>query len=89
MQRYIDKFLRYLDIEKNYSKHTSLNYLIDLKEFAKFLNDAPLESVEYLTLRRFLMQLKSRNLKSRTVARKLSSLRAFFRFLPGFFRRIL
>ena len=41
----------------------------------------PVEAVEYPDLRRFLAQLKARNLKPRTLARKLSSLRSFFKFL--------
>jgi tyrosine recombinase XerC len=81
MIRYLDKFFTYLEVEKNYSSHTTLNYRIDLEEFAKFLGKVPVESVEYPDLRRFLAQLKGRNLKPRSLARKLSSLRSFFKFL--------
>ena len=81
MQRYIEKFLRYLDIEKNYSKHTLLNYRLDLEDFAKFLGGSPLEQVDYLNLRKYLARLKEKNLKSRTVYRKISCLRSFFKFL--------
>jgi len=81
MIKYLDKFFIYLEIEKNYSKHTSLNYRIDLEEFSKFLGNISVEAVEYPDLRRFLAQLKARNLKPRTLARKLSSLRSFFKFL--------
>ena len=78
---YLDKFFTYLEIEKNYSAHTILNYRIDLEEFAKFLDKASVETVAYPDLRRFLAQLKGRNLKPRSLARKLSSLRSFFKFL--------
>jgi len=81
MERHIDKFLRYLEIERNASIHTIKNYKIDLHEFGIFLKDAPVESVDYLTIRRFLAHLKERNLTSRSTARKLSSLRSFFKFL--------
>jgi len=81
MKKYLDKFFTYLEVEKNYSNHTSLNYRIDLEEFALFLDKAPVEAVKYPDLRRFLAQLKGRNLKPRTLARKLSSLRSFFKFL--------
>jgi N-acetylglutamate synthase/N-acetylornithine aminotransferase len=37
MQRYIEKFIRYLDIEKGYSAHTILNYRVDLRGFSRFL----------------------------------------------------
>jgi tyrosine recombinase XerC len=81
MKKYLDKFFTYLEVEKNYSSHTTLNYRIDLEEFAKFLDKASVETIEYSDLRRFLAQLKGRNLKPRTVSRKLSSLRSFFKFL--------
>ena len=34
MRKYLDKFLTHLEVEKNYSPHTLLNYKIDLKEFS-------------------------------------------------------
>jgi len=84
MNRYIDKFLSYLDIEKNYSSHTILNYSVDLNEFLNFIGeDVPLRSIHYLHFRRFLAHLRTRNHRPRTLARKLSSLRSFFRFLHG------
>ncbi len=81
MQRYIKKFLRYLDIEKNYSSLTLLNYREDLEDFNNFLKEMPPEKVDYLNLRRYLAHLKQRNLKPRSIARKLSCLRSFFKFL--------
>jgi len=81
INQYLDKFFTYLEVEKNYSSHTTLNYRIDLEEFAKFLDKTTVEKVEYQDLRRFLAQLKTRNLKPRTLARKLSSLRSFLKFL--------
>jgi tyrosine recombinase XerC len=81
MVKYLDKYLTYLEVEKNYSLHTILNYRIDLEEFFGFLGNTSVEAVEYPDLRRFLAQLKGRNLKPRTLARKLSSLRSFFKFL--------
>jgi len=81
MDRYIEKYVRYLEIEKGYSAHTILNYRKDLKEFGKFLGEALIDSVDYLNLRKFLSLLKEKNLKSRTISRKLSCLRSFFRFL--------
>ncbi|HLF18098.1 MAG TPA: tyrosine recombinase XerC [Candidatus Omnitrophota bacterium] len=81
MNRYLDKFISYLEIERNYSPHTVLNYKLDLTEFFTFLGPLALEKVEYLHLRRFLGSLRERNLKPRSMARKLSSMRSFFRFL--------
>ena len=81
MQRYIDKFLRYLEIEKNYSQHTLLNYRMDLDNFAKSLGSVAIEEIDYLRLRKYLAILKEHNLKPRTIYRKISSLRSFFKFL--------
>jgi len=81
MQRYIDKFLRYLEIEKNYSTHTILNYKLDLQDFSKFLGGADITSVDYLFLRKYLAALKEKNLNARSAGRHLSALRSFFRFL--------
>jgi integrase/recombinase XerC len=81
MNRYLQKFISYLEIEKNYSPHTVLNYRIDLEEFFKFIGPMPVQQVDYLLLRKFLAQLRSKQHRSRTLARKLSSLRSFLKFL--------
>jgi integrase/recombinase XerC len=81
MERYIEKFIRYLEVEKNYSAHTILNYKLDLEDFRNFLGEAALEKIDYLLLRKYLALLKEKNLSNRTVNRHLSSLRSFFRFL--------
>ncbi len=81
MKQHLEKFLSYLEVEKNYSSHTLLNYKLDLQEFATFLGTTPVEQSDYTTLRRFLAQMRTQNLKPRSVARKLSSLRSFFKYL--------
>jgi len=83
MQRHIDKFIRYLEIEKNYSGHTILNYKLDLESFKSFLGSPEPEpdKIDYLTLRKYLAVLKEKNLANRTVNRRLSALRSFFKFL--------
>ena len=81
MNRYVEKFISYLDIEKNYSKHTLLNYKLDLEEFFVFLQETPIERVDYFHLRRYLGNLRTKNLKPRSLARKLSALRSLFKFL--------
>ena len=81
IDRYIEKFIRYLEIEKNYSGHTILNYTLDLDDFKSFLGETDIAKVDYLTIRKYLAILKEKNLGSRSVARHLSTLRSFFRFL--------
>jgi len=81
MNRYLDKFILYLEIEKNYSPHTILNYRGDLTEFLKFIEQVPIKKIDYHLLRKFLARLRGEQYRPRTLARKLSSLRSFFRFL--------
>jgi len=81
MDKYIDKFVRYLEIEKNYSSHTVTNYRLDMQGFNKFIAGTDLEKIGYLDLRKYLAVLKEKNLANRTVGRRLSTLRSFFRFL--------
>src|SRR3989338_783097 len=81
MNRYLEKYLSYLEIEKNYSRHTLVNYKIDLEEFFRFIDELSIEKVDYLTLRRYLAKIREKEHKPRTVARKLSALRSFFKFL--------
>ncbi|RJO63575.1 MAG: tyrosine recombinase XerC [Candidatus Omnitrophota bacterium] len=81
MERYVEKFIRYLEIERNYSHYTILNYKLDLKDFKGFLGAASVEGTDYLVLRKYLAFLKEKNLGAKTVARRLSTLRSFFKFL--------
>lgn len=81
MQRYIDKFINYLRVEKNASAHTVTNYTIDLRFFSEFWGDKDIAAVTHLSLRAFLAQMRSRNYSKRTIARKLACLRSFFKFL--------
>jgi tyrosine recombinase XerC len=81
VDKYIEKFIRYLEIEKNYSPNTILNYRLDLEDFRGYLGELACEKIDYLFLRKYLAVLKEKNLGSRTVSRHLSALRSFFRFL--------
>jgi integrase/recombinase XerC len=81
MQRYIDKFLRYLEIERDASRHTILNYRLDLLRFAGFLKQRNIDSVDYLFIRQFLAELRHSNISKATIGRMLSALRSFFKFL--------
>ena len=81
MNKNIDGFLKHMEVEKNYSGHTILNYRLDLEEFFLFLGHDRVVEVEYPTLRRFLAELRARALRPRSVSRKLSALRSFFRYL--------
>lgn len=80
----MDEFLTYLELERNLSSHTLEAYARDLKDFQTFLQKeggiTPEEAgTEDILL--FLEELKRRGLSSRTLARKLSALKSFYRFL--------
>ncbi|ARI77491.1 tyrosine recombinase XerC [Halobacillus mangrovi] len=76
-------FIEYLKIEKNASPLTVENYKKDIEVFGEFLNAEGLSitECEYSTIRIFLSRLYEAQLSRRTVSRKVSSLRSFFRFL--------
>jgi site-specific recombinase XerD len=81
MNTHIEGFLNKLSVEKNYSEHTLLNYRLDLEEFFCFLGHQDVKAVDYPSLRRFLADLRIKERKPRSVARKLSALRSFFKHL--------
>lgn len=81
LERYIQKFITYLEGEKNASQHTVTNYKIDLKEFNNSLKEKPLENITHVDVRLFLARMKEKALSKRSVARKMACLRSFFKYL--------
>jgi integrase/recombinase XerC len=81
IDRYVEKFIRYLEIERNASKHTLINYSVDLKSLSEFLKEEPIEKVDYVSLRRYLAHVKEQSLSKVSIARKIASIRSFFKFL--------
>ena len=81
---YIDKFINYLSIERNYSLYTCNNYAADLGEFGDFLDSRDtkdIKRIDYFLLRKFLSLLSEKKLSKRTISRKISTLKSFFRFM--------
>jgi len=77
-------FIAKLEHEKGFSEHTLRAYHKDLLQFDNFLKAekrSSLGSVNHLLLRRFLAVLRSKNYSKTTIARKLASIRSFFKFL--------
>lgn len=81
MERYIDKFLNYLKVEKDASVHTLINYSVDLRDLGQFLNNRELKTIDVFDIRKFLVALRQKGLKKVTIARKMACLRSFFKFL--------
>lgn len=81
----LTKFLKYLQVERNYSVQTIRAYGDDLRQFFIFCGIDPETSqfpqISHRTIRAWLSSLLDNDNTSRTVNRKLSSLRSFYKFL--------
>lgn len=77
-------FIRFLQVEKNYSVHTVDNYQKDIQHFSFFMkqhNYCDYVAVTYGLVRLYLTEMYALKWKRKTVARKISCLRSFFKFL--------
>lgn len=76
----IDKFIRYLEVERGVSAHTVRAYRKDLNEFSGYVKTEP-EKIDMFDVRGFIAEQISGGLNKVTVSRRLSSIRSFFKFL--------
>ena len=78
-------FLQYLQYEKRFSHHTLIAYKNDLDQFYSFLDKVystvSESEVKHLHIRSWIVQLMQNGISSRSINRKLSSLKSFFKFL--------
>jgi integrase/recombinase XerC len=84
LKEQLDRFLIYLIAEKNASPHTIANYRREIGECLEFLEQEGIRTpneVDRLVLRRYLGWLNSKGYVKASVARRLSELRSFGRFL--------
>lgn len=87
MDELIERYVNYLQYERNASPHTVRNYRSDLLQFRDWLAEGrseaeiDLASVDALRIRGFLSLLFQKQEKKSSIARKLSAVRAFFKFL--------
>src|SRR5271163_4366321 len=85
MKTAITKYLEYLQAVKNSSPHTISNYGKDLGQFITFLSPPGLEppaltAVTHTIIREFVAHLHDHGLQKSSIARKLASLRSFFKY---------
>ncbi|MFU8860713.1 MAG: tyrosine recombinase XerC [Cyclonatronaceae bacterium] len=89
MNSLIKKYLHYLKVEKNASPHTVLSYKTDLMQFSAYLTgqnevnyeeESDIKSVNRTIIRMWLGQISADGLNRSTIARKVASLRSFFKF---------
>ncbi len=78
----VDRFLIYLRLSKGASEHTLRGYSIDFRSFAAFVcpEGRSLNAISKRIVRRYLADLYEKKASNRTVLRRLSSLRSFYKF---------
>ncbi len=77
-------FTNYLSHEKRASQHTVLAYRKDIEQFCQILDlqgDTQIAEVNYLMIRSYVMSLSNQEKNNRSINRKLSAIRSFYRFL--------
>ena len=78
-------FLQYLEFEKRFSLHTITAYKKDLQQFLLFIKEegglSSVKEVRHPHVRSWMVHLLSEGMSSRSINRKLSTLKAYFRFM--------
>lgn len=82
---FIPEFIDYLFLEKKYSQHTVAAYKSDVLSFLDFYvkegNTSDLSKANYAQIRSWIIGLVDKEISNRTINRKVSSLKAYYRFL--------
>lgn len=88
MDKAIQDFKIHMEAERNFSAHTIKNYLVDLHQFETFLKSNAVSEmkqgvneIDNMVIRAFLGSLYRQKVKKVTIARKIATLRAFFKYL--------
>jgi integrase/recombinase XerC len=80
----IQTFLDYLKFQKRYSPHTIRSYQDDLLQFFSFLKSSfdavALKDIDHNFIRSWLAEMKGEGISSRSITRKISSLKSFFKY---------
>ena len=81
----IEKFLDYLQLEKNYSSNTLSAYKRDLIQYNNFIiennGNLEIENADYKIIRSWIVSMVNSNISNRSINRKVSSLKSFYKFL--------
>ena len=80
---FIERFIRYLQFEKRFSPHTVTAYKNDLDQFSQYIVSfqSELLNVTHQHVRTWIVSLMDDGIEARTINRKISSLRSFYKFL--------
>ena len=77
----LEDFKSYIIAEKNFSKHTAKAYCSDILSYLIWLEDTACEEVNFSKIREYIHFIQKFNYKKTTVARKIASLRTFYKYL--------
>ena len=79
----IDEFLKYIDVERNYSDNTIINYKKDLEEYETYLkeNNKNIKDTDYKFIRSYLTYMFDKKYEKKTVSRHISTLRSYYKYL--------
>jgi integrase/recombinase XerC len=80
---FIERFIRYLQFEKRFSPNTVIAYNKDLYQFSEFINsiEPDLLSISHQQVRTWIVSLMDNGIEPKSINRKISSLRSFYKFL--------
>ena len=82
---FVNKFIKYIESERRLSKHTVTSYKTDLNQFFSYINDFSMtqsvDEISFKIIRNWITYLFESGITSRTINRKISSLKSFFKFL--------
>ena len=81
-----NKFITYLSSEKRFSEHTIKSYTTDLKQFTSFLSSEfqiidEINEISFQIIRTWIASLLEKGINPRSVNRKISTLKTYFKFL--------
>lgn len=82
--QFLKLFMEYMQIEKNYSPYTVEYYKKDIEEFFLFMIEQSIKTlydIQYSDVRLYLTTLYEKKLSRKSISRKISSLRSFYKFL--------
>lgn len=86
MEQYVDDFINFLSIERNLANNTIQAYATDLVDYLNYLDKINIDSpgkIEAAHVSGYVVDLSKRDINSLSIARKLSAIRMFHRFLYG------
>ena len=80
-KKYLDDFEEYLKDEKNFSSHTLRAYSADVLTFLIWANEINIEDIDTKKFSEYIYFIGQLNYTKTTIARKIASIRAFYKFL--------